>query len=298
MASQQLLNVEEVLALDERKQSVLEHLQAMQTLTAYHIKFLVYSQLSMRTTYGVLDELVRKKLIAFHTYGGGRGIGNCERLYFLTKKGCQFLGNTLEKPSSLFRMKYFYHRKLTLDFWVVVRKEAQKYYNKIKLISFVPEWQKINGKMMILHCELPGGSQATIKPDATMIFHNLKHKINALFFIEIDTGTETLDSTSFPCIQQKINKYQKVLQQGTFQVISTDFASFKGARVLMVTNSNTRTIHMLHTLKIEEYLHDAFLFTTHHEVWQHGVLFGRYAKKGCGETVGINSMPIKTNQCE
>ena len=72
---------------DDKKLDTLFYLLNMRTLTAGHIKILVYTKSSMRTVYMALQSLADLGVIDFHSYSMGRGLGNLSRFYFLTKKG-------------------------------------------------------------------------------------------------------------------------------------------------------------------------------------------------------------------
>lgn len=301
MTTQQQSGSQLFQAIDEKKLNVLQFLFSMQTLTTHHLKILVYTKLSMRTAYRTMNTLVSMKLIAFHEYGNSRGIGNCDRLYFLTKKGFDLVTaqqngistqELFSKHPMPLTIKYYEHRKKILDFWVVAIMETKKYQHTHQLISFAPELQRVSGQPITIQFYASDGTTESIKPDASFILRNLQESKDYLYFLEADMGTESLSSEQYPSLQQKVDKYQMAFEQLAFQQAANGFEKFVGARVLIVTTAKKRVINMLRTLAIQPQFKDAILFSIHDEIWWHGILKGRWAKQGCGDAVGLDSKAI------
>ncbi len=276
---------------------MLAFLRQMKTLTAAHLKALLGSQKSRNTIYRYLRELTGLGLVGFHACGRSGGIGSLERLYFLTKKG---FGRTAENDPSKVDFKNCRnplsdfgcrHRILLLDFWVsllVGSRQSAKYSPK----AFLPEWETFGGSRIVLRFAAFGREDSTIRPDATFILENALSKREALFFLEIDAGTESLISKAYPCVTGRLERYKSAFKTLAFRRADPSFHRFAGARLLFVTSSPRRIDRLLRRVSFGEDLRDAFLFSTHEEIRESGAISGRYRKQGFEGAVGIDSKPM------
>jgi DNA-binding PadR family transcriptional regulator len=285
--------------VDDKKLDVLFYLKNMRTLTATHIKILAYANNSMSTVYASLMTLHSKGLIDYHSYSKGRGIGNLDRLYFLTKKGYEYIdklqfnsSGKIPRYQEPFTNSYYDHRRKLLDFWVAIIMESRKFSSLYHLAQFIPEWDKFENESIVMRYESVNEEMFTIKPDATFILRNLATNQEVLFFVEIDTGSESVMSRDYPCIHQRIFRYNQAFRFGVFKKIDPYFKRFTGARLLFVTSSYKRINNILAKLKTEESLNDAFLFSTHADIWKKGVINGKFRKIGFSGEVGINSREV------
>ena len=284
----------------DRRLLILKYLLKMRTLTANHIKRLVYPVNAMSTVYYALDVLKKRKLVDFHAYSLGRGQGSLKRLYFITNKGFELLEkhdhestiiNEYRKHPEPFIDSYYNHRLKLLDLWVFLHLEI-KDQCKHTLNLFLPEWEKYEGKQIVLRFSSIRIEDYSIRPDATFILENIETKKEALFFVEIDTGSESLHSRVYPCITSRLERYQNAFKQLAFSRVHSDFERFSGARLLFITSSQVRIENILNKINIDSALNDGFLFSTHDLISKYGLINGTFRKSGFEGAIGINSKPI------
>jgi len=137
-----------------------------------------------------------------------------------------------------------------------------------------------------------------IIPDATIIMQ--KHNATALFFIEVDTGTESLTSTSSYSLNAKLHEYAAYFDNGAYQQDFGKHGDLRGFRVAIVMPQ--RRLHHLQGILAREGLDFVQLTTPDHvrEGWDQPVwtayngtmldFFGR-TSRGIGGGVGQATTP-------
>jgi len=87
--------------------------------------------------------------------------------------------------------------------------------------------------------ERPGRKLRFI-PDAVFVLGRESRR--ALFFLEIDRGTEKLSSLRYPAFERKLRAYRGCFHSGGFRRWGRDF---RGFRVLVVAPSHRRAANLL-----------------------------------------------------
>jgi hypothetical protein len=107
-----------------------------------------------------------------------------------------------------------------------------------------------------------------IIPDAAFVLENLQSGRRALFFLEMDMGTERIVSliSRDPRITLhfKMQQYDRYLQSGRFVQTYRQWGEFRSAMVLFVTNSEARVDNIRRQmLDLPATLHPYYRFNTY-----------------------------------
>jgi len=122
-------------------------------------------------------------------------------------------------------------------------------------------------------------------PDCLIV---LKREAKALFYIEIDMGTQTLTTVS-----QKITAYMEHLQTGNYKALSKEFNyDFKGFRMLMVTESQLR-LNRLSTLCEETGTRGNVFLSTFDKIKPETILHEDIWNVPCSKKQGLQSLVKK-----
>lgn len=139
-------------------------------------------------------------------------------------------------------------------------KEKGQGAGQVNLVGFIPEYKGVKGrrndqKPVRATEDTVGGrgeqrrGAQTLIPDAVICLENPATGKRALFFLEVDLGSEKLLSTDHYSLYKKIMLYKKYLETGGFERYRTSFGyDFKGFRVLTVMDSETRIARLRHAL--------------------------------------------------
>lgn len=186
------------------------------------------------------------------------GQGSSDYIYCLKEQGEEILF-TLEtyerqetqRPHRNGRPKNFFlmeHHLAINDFWIALEGACRS--AGVNVMSFIPEYygQKTEegGLRRLITDSAPDlrnpNEKIWFTPDAMFTLErNGKH---ALFFLEIDRGTEKITSGKYAAFANKITAYQSYFQSRGFRRWGEQFTGF---RVLVVTNSEERKQNLVLT---------------------------------------------------
>ena len=240
-------------------------------LDVYKYRYLSVSQIqrlhfpSLQTTY--------RRLRALQVLGylvGFKAPTMTEHLYHLGPQGGSEVAAALGVEQDQLKWKdisrppkdYYFLRhflKVT-DFRIALIEACDR--SDVCLLGFIPEYygQKTEGGGLAKHikdfvCDVSGGNE-TISHTPDAVFALQKNGSAALFFLEIDRGTEVI-SDSERGVLKIIRFYLTYLLSGKYSRYAADFhvPAFRGFRALLVTTSeqrveNIRTV--VKTLPVEE----------------------------------------------
>ena len=237
-----------VFALTERDSRLL--------VTLYKHRFLSISQIrrlffpSLQTAYR------RMRLLRESGYVTPFTVPNiAESMFGLTRKGITSVAaslgveteelqwkNTKTKPKDYYFMRHF----LAINDFRILLKEACD-ESDVNLLGFIPEYlgekSKRGGMRKYIRdviCDIESErEEISHTPDG--VFSLEKNGKPALFFLEIDRGTEVVSNTE-KGVLKTIRFYMNYLLEGKYARYARDFGveAFKGFRVLFVTTSENR----------------------------------------------------------
>lgn len=237
--------------LTERDKKILLELHDNKYLSTSQIKTLLFP--SLKKASGRLKILFDNGFIASFekmTFSLGRG----ESVFYLKKKGLEQISSlintplqnlaSVEPPKSLL---FIEHLLSINDFRIYLKLACE---NSRYSFSFIPEYRNIQGKGKRLTkyikdtTEDPDNSDKQISfiPDAVFNLADSKSKKKLLFFLEVDRGTETIESPiNSSNFLNKIKTYCSYFDNKGYQRYDNDFNyEFNGFRVLTVTTSELR----------------------------------------------------------
>jgi len=225
-------------------------------LTLYKHRYLTISQIqkvhfpSLQTAYR------RMKILKDAGFVQAFSVPNIEEsIFFVSKKGLQIVSQSLgvgqqeiqwagsrTKPKDYYFMKHFVAIN---DFRISLREACEQ--TDITLLGFIPEYygkRTSSGGMKKyirdIICDIETNrEELSHTPDG--VFALEKGGKPALFFLEIDRGTEVI-SNADKGVLKSIRFYLNYLLNGKYQRYAKDFGveSFKGFRSLYVTTSDVR----------------------------------------------------------
>jgi len=161
------------------------------------------------------------------------------------------------------------------------------------MTGFYPEFKKLsNDKGITLKAELSNEEILQVRNDALFILRNKHTEMEHLFLLEIDRGTMPIVTGSKIKVANeknlkirsnlttKIEKIQNVFDH--WDLIKTSlglrFHHFKGAKVVVVTDTAKRTLNMLQKLSIRAcYASKSVFLFSHMLETRKGALACRYA---------------------
>ena len=153
--------------------------------------------------------------------------------------------------------------------------------DKINLVGFIPEYRgKVKsdgrpGRNVEESVADPGafGQETTIIPDAVICLGNSEIKKSALFFLEVDLGSEKLitEGRGKYSVLKKMLVYREYLEARGFERYDDLFRfPFKGFRVLTVMN-NTKRIQRLRRELTQRGIKKFIWFTEDSTINQHNI---------------------------
>jgi len=229
-------------------------------LDLYKHRFLTISQIhrlhfpSLQTAYR------RMRLLRQANYVSPFTVPNIEESIFaLAGKGTQAVAESLgvdknelkwtetrTRPHDYYFMQHFIAIN---DFRIALRQACDN--SSIQLLGFIPDYYGektdkggITKYIRDVSCDIASErEEISHTPDG--VFALQKEGKSALFFLEIDRGTETV-SDSDKGVLKAVRFYLNYLLEGKYQRYAKDFnvESFKGFRTLFVTTSEARMLNI------------------------------------------------------
>jgi len=287
--------------LSHRDLAILFQLQEKVSMTVSQIHKLCFDGLGRDSAYKGIAKLKRRVFVKSCPYDFGR-FGKLEDMIFLTKSGFGRL-----ETAGLIEGEYRYkappglivdyaHRVAIIDYWIALEQDAAS-NPEFELAGFYPEFKKLpNGKGITLKADLANGEILQIRNDALFILRNRNTGREHLFLLEIDRGTMPIVTGSKIKVANsqnmkirsnlttKIEKIQNVFDhwQLAIQSLGSRFHHFKGAKVVVITDTAKRTLNMLQKLSIRAcYKSQGVFLFSHMEEAKQGALTCRYAVPHC-----------------
>lgn len=183
-----------------------------------------------------------------------------DRIFYLTPKGASLVADTLQVPVEALRFRriadaakdyYFLKHFLQINDFRISLTLSLKTQSELSLLGFIPEsyGEKTEGGGVVKYirdfvCDIKDPQQRiNFTPDA--VFALEKGKNAALFFLEIDRGTEILSDPEKGFLKS-VTFYYNYFISNKYQRYIEDFKceSFRGFRVLFVTTTEARLSNM------------------------------------------------------
>ena len=270
--------------LQERDIEILAFMLRYKYVSTHHIQRQVFENKSRVASHNVVKRLGKLNLLKSVHFPRMANIqvGN---LLYLTDNGARTLA--LEWRVSIEEIGYkkvvypiqsinhYYHRKRLIDFWIQLDNDVTN-FPQLELIKTATESTRIfrNGKKIVeTHISDTSGNTSLI-PDIYFILQNKQSQKEALFFVEIDTGKETIGGR-FKTVPEnsllsKYEKYEIILKDGHWKkFIETNTKAFQ---VLTVTETDKHIETMQKQCKNMVQFPQIFLNTTHKSIEDKGVL--------------------------
>ena len=186
--------------------------------------------------------------------------GLSEHLYYLGKSGAELVAGPLGVEPSELKWQgglqapkdyYFLRHFLAINDVRISLSHACR-NSDIRLLGFIPEYygQKTPTGGLIKYikdfvCDVsrPNDEPITHTPDA--VFALEKNQVPALFFLEVDRGTEVVGDQN-KGVLKCVKFYLNYLVSGNYQRYSQDFGcgQFRGFRTLIITTTEKRAENM------------------------------------------------------
>jgi hypothetical protein len=231
-------------------------------LDVYKYRYLSVSQITSLHFPSVQMARRRLRLLTADGYlAGFTAPGITERMYYLDRRGAEAVTSYLRAPigglkwsRSARAPKDYYFLKHFLqnnDFRIILTKACSAPNSEIDLLGYIPEYySEKTGKGGVVKyikdfvCDIRNPARL-IHHTPDSVFALERDGKSALFFLEIDRGTEVLtnpDKGFLKCLQFYLNYWV----DGKYQRYAEDFKCepFKAFRTLIVTTSQTRANNM------------------------------------------------------
>lgn len=263
---------------------------ALRFIAAY--RYLTVAQVAtvvgckVKTVSSMLLKLERQHLLGAFGNVGMRGYGKTPKVYFLTKTGHRLLADEathLGFAVSPFRQvnvtkrwsPMMYHRLAALDVMMALERDcaALQRYRLIK--TFVEYRRERHGTRArgetTDYVRLPETSPNRIVPDAGFVLENIDSGKRALFFIEVDCGTERLTTAQPEAVSEtfrhKITQYDWYYYGKRFAARYRPWGDFTTFKLLVITESAARIANMRRALGTDHIAyHQLYRFSTQADV--------------------------------
>jgi hypothetical protein len=194
-----------------------------------------------------------------HFGNTGTGHGKTPKAYFLTRKGFELLHRESDIPPELLGSHkevkvearwspQMYHRLRTVDLMisaeVAVRRRPQ-----LSMVATFLEYRRVKREMRVVPetADYVAGEETSenrIIPDAAFVLENIETKRRALFFVEMDMGTERIVSAITRdhrlSLQYKLRQYDRYLKSRRYAHTYAAYGDFRFFTLLFVTQSEQR----------------------------------------------------------
>lgn len=235
-------------------------------LCIHRYRFLTSSQFARITGFSlyhardVLRTFASRDLIGHFGFTGLPGHGRTPKVYFLTKRGFEVLRTEIDCPEELtdFQTVHqevswspkMYHRIALVDLFTALEARLQR-ESAIGLSQTFLEYRRIRGTHARETTDYVGEAETSldrIVPDGAFILENRESSRRALFFLEVDMGTERIvapkSADTRATIMGKFQQYDRYLTSGRFANTYTPYGEFRSASILVVTTSPQRVENM------------------------------------------------------
>jgi Replication-relaxation len=190
---------------------------------------------------------------------GLKGYGKTPKAFFLTRKGFELLQRECDIPPELLGSykeikvesrwsPQMYHRLRTVD--VMISAEvAVRSRPQLSMVKTFLEYRRVKRGNHVARetTDYVAGEETSdnrIVPDAAFILENIETKRRALFFVEMDMGTERIVShitrDSRLTLYHKISQYDRYLKSLRYRQTYASYGEFQFFTLLFVTLSAQR----------------------------------------------------------
>jgi hypothetical protein len=210
------------------------------------------------------------------------GNGKTPKAYFLTRKGYDILLDVSGIPPELLGghkevkveatwSPVMYHRLRTVDLLITLEVAVRK-RPQLALVQTFLEYRRVKRGNQIVHetmdyVDSAESAENKIIPDAAFILENVQSKKRALFFLEMDMGTERIISASplshQTSLHRKFSQYDRYLKSFRYAKTYQEFGEFRLFLMLFVTLNEARIENIRRELRdLPEELSVYYRFTT------------------------------------
>lgn len=240
-------------AITERDVAVLIDVYKHRYLSVSQIQRLHFP--SLQTAYRRLRNLTELRYLV-----GFTAPAITEHLYFLGKSGAELVAAQLSVDPSQLKWQdglqapkdyYFIRHFLAVnDIRITLSRACQN--ADIELLGFIPEYygQKTAAGGLVKYikdfvCDVNSPQEEPVAHTPDAVFALQKNQVSALFFLEVDRGTEIIGDER-KGVLKAVKFYMNYLVSGKYQRFSEDFGctEFKGFRTLIVTTTDKRIDNM------------------------------------------------------
>ena len=262
--------------LSDRDIAILNFLLEFRYCFQSQVKDVFFKDVTAQACSKVLCKLKNLKLI-FLEYTPRTFHFNLGNLVFLTERGARLLAEE-RKVSSLHELGYrkvtchprsnsfIYHRKKIIDVHIQIKEELKTLPLDLKYMAREDQKVKRPFGEMVMTTLYSTDHQTKITPDLVMVIQSQVTANEAVYVIEIDTGSETIGRGKKhqrgQTILNKFQRYQKLLidpSRGWKENLPKTSAD--GFQVLVITSSDQR-IQTMKSLEDEIHAHDFFRFSS------------------------------------
>src|SRR3954454_20832322 len=200
----------------------------------------------------VLRKMEQRRVVGYFGYTSIPGQGKTPKIYFLTRRGYDWLlseSDGTEEEIGPFRDVHreftwtpqMYHRLRLLDCFIALELAVKKRPH-LAFTRTLLEYRRLKGTQVrettryVAAPEIPANR---IVPDGVFVLENLEKDRRGLFFVEMDMGTEriTAPQSQDPraTIRGKFEQYDKYLTSGRFVQTYSQYGDFNFFVLLFVT---------------------------------------------------------------
>lgn len=286
------------MTFQEREVNILAYLLRYKYMNSHQIKRLFFVGQTNANMHRILRKLQDVGFIERIRYPSTPNT-NLGSLLYLTQKGANFLAaewrvqrdelgyKRITKP--LQSINHVYHRIRLVDFWIRLDEEIDK--SHIDLKYFATEYHKVQrGDLFFAKTTImTKDKKHKLIPDICFILQNTIKNTEVVFFVEIDTGKETIMGrfhTSRPgSLLHKYQTYERILVDGGWKEgLNTQAKAFL---VLTITEKVNHVQTIRNRCKSKLKYPRLFFLATHDMIEQNGVLFALPWEKMDGKSTSV-----------
>lgn len=286
------------MTFQEREINILAYLLRYKYMNSHQMKRLFFAGQTNANMHRILKKLHEVGFLERIRYPSTPNT-NLGSLLYLTQKGANFLAaewrvqrdelgyKRITKP--LQSINHFYHRIRLVDFWIRLDEEIDK--SDIELKYLVAEYHKAQkGELFFAKTIITTKDKKhKLIPDLCFILKNEEKGTEVVFFVEIDTGKETIMGrfhASRPgSLLHKYQTYERILvDSGWKDGLETKAKAFM---VLTITEKENHVETIRKRCKPKLQYPHLFLLSTHEMIEQNGILFNLPWKRMDGKMASV-----------
>src|SRR5215211_967031 len=193
-------------------------------------------------------------LLGYFGNTGVRGYGKTPKAYFLTRKGWELLSSESAIPHEILGgykevkveaawSPQMYHRLRTVDLLIALESAVLR-RGHLAIVKTFLEYRRVKRGERIVqettdYVDAEESAETKIIPDAACILENTETKRRALFFLEMDMGSERITSSyasaNQTVLHQKFSQYDRYLKSFRYTKTYAAYGEFRSFTLLFVT---------------------------------------------------------------